>query len=199
MSKSDNQPILGRAFNDVLTELHAHVFTGVPGESDPFVLSLLEREYLAYALACYYQCEHCQRHHQRAVERERRQAGAKPWDWQKELVKATLFLRIAREEVAPVEWREWEQSWQAFDRRIDHHHPELASYIAYAIGIARNDPDLMDIAFHAIGDAQGDDETLKGVIRDIDRVVIFMKAATSKNRTDPVIIRHLKARNITAS
>ena len=65
MPKSANPPILGRAFNDVLTELHAHVFTGVPGESDPFMLTLLEREYLAFALACYYQCDHCERHHAR--------------------------------------------------------------------------------------------------------------------------------------
>jgi hypothetical protein len=199
MSKPESQPILGRAFNDVLTELHAHVFTGVPGESDPFVLSLLEREYLAYVLACYYQCEHCQRHHARAVDRERSATNAPAWDWQKELIKATLFLRVAKAHVAPVEWREWSQSWQAFARRIDHRHAQLASFIAYAIGIARNDDDLMDIAFTSINSAYEDDTALKGVIRDIDRVVIFMKAATSKNRTDPIIIRHLKSRDISAS
>jgi len=199
MSKPENQPILGRAFNDVLTELHAHVFTGVPGESDPFVLSLLEREYLAYVLACYYQCEHCQRHHARAVDRERSAIDASPWDWQKELIKATLFLRVAKADVAPVEWREWSQSWKAFARRIDYYHERLACYVAYAIGIARNDADLMDIAFASISGAYETDDELKGVIRDIDRVVIFMKAATSKNRTDPIIIRHLKSRDISAS
>lgn len=198
MSQSDSQPILGRAFNDVLTELHAHVFTGVPGESDPFVLSLLEREYLAYVLACYYQCDHCQRHHARAVDRERVNQQAHAWDWQKELIKVTLFVRIAKADVAPVEWREWAQSWKDFSQRIDRRHERLACFIAYAIGIARNDEDLMDIAFASISAGEEDDVRLKGVIRDIDRVVIFMKAATSKNRTDPIIIRHLKSREISA-
>lgn len=198
MSKSDKQPILGRAFNDVLSELHAHVFTGVPGESDPFVLSLLEREYLAYVLACYYQCDHCQHHHARAITREREANAAADWDWQQELIKVTLFLRIVKADVAAVEWREWTRSWRAFAQRIDRRHPRLACYIAYTIGIARNDEDLMDMAFSSISDAQRDGERVKGIIRDIDRVVIFMKAATSKNRTDPIIIRHLRTRQIDA-
>ena len=36
-----SKPLLGWAFNDVLNELHQHVFEGVPGESEPFELSLL--------------------------------------------------------------------------------------------------------------------------------------------------------------
>jgi hypothetical protein len=199
MSPVPKQPILGQAFNDVLTELHAHVFTGVPGESDPFVIGLLEREYLAYVLACYYQCEHCRRHHARAVERERKAAGAADWNWQDELVKATLFLRIAREDVAQIEWEQWRRSWRLFAQRLDVRHPRLACYLAFAIGIARNDEQLMDIAFESISRAEDDDEALKGIIRDIDRVVIFMKAATSKNRTDPIIIRQLRSRDISAA
>lgn len=199
MPKSDSPPILGRAFNDVLTELHAHVFTGVPGESDPFMLTLLEREYLAYVLACYYQCAHCQRYHANAVQHERKKASASDWKWQQELIKVTLFLRIAKQDVAPVEWREWIASWRSFADRIDRHHPRLACFIAYAVGIARNDEDLMDIAFESISGEQSSDQVIKDIIRDIDRVVIFMKAATSKNRTDPIIIRHLKSRGIRAA
>ncbi|MDX9765806.1 MAG: hypothetical protein RBT51_00535 [Ectothiorhodospiraceae bacterium] len=196
MPQANRQPLLGQAFNDVLTELHAHVFTGVPGESDPFVLSMLDREYMAYVLACYYQCEHCQQHHARAIERERRKQDVPAWDWQKELVRATLFLRTSRSEVSEIEWNEWMQAWRSFARRINHRHPNAACYIAYAIGIARNDHVLMDLAFESINGLVPDDDALKGVIRDIDRVVIFMKAATSKNRTDPVIIRHLDSRAI---
>jgi hypothetical protein len=48
-------PLLGWAFNDVLNELHQIVFEGAPGETPPFELSNLEREHLAYVLACYYQ------------------------------------------------------------------------------------------------------------------------------------------------
>jgi hypothetical protein len=57
----------------------------------------------------------------------------------------------------------------------------------------------MDVAFESISSREPDDERLKGIIRDIDRVVIFMKAATSKNRTDPTIIRQLKSRDISAA
>ncbi len=46
-------PLIGWAFNDVLNELHQLVFEGVPSESEPFELTLLEREYIAYVLACY--------------------------------------------------------------------------------------------------------------------------------------------------
>jgi len=199
MSHTKKQPIMGRAFNDVLSELHAHVFTGVPGESDPFVLSLLEREYMAYVLACYYQCEHCQRHHARAVEHERKAANKPKWDWQHELVKTALFLRVARDDIAPIEWEQWLSSWELFARKLHGHHHHIACYIAFAIGVARNDESLMDMAFNSISSSESDDERLKGIIRDIDRVVIFMKAATSKNRTDPIIIRQLKARDISAA
>ena len=198
MVPTDRQPVLGQAFNDVLMELHAHVFHGVPGESDPFVLSMLDREYIAFVLACYYQCEHCRVYHARAIERERTKAGVAQWDWQKELVRATLFLRTARDDVSQVEWGEWEQSWRAFAKRINLRHPSAACFIAYAVGIARNDQTLMNLAFGSISESIEDDETLKGVIRDIDRVVIFMKAATSKNRSDPVIIRQLSSRDIGA-
>ena len=54
----------------------------------------------------------------------------------------------------------------------------------------------MDHAFGSISEFIEDDNRLKGIIRDIDGVVIFMKAATSKNRSDPTIIKHLKSRGI---
>ena len=44
----NKKPLLGWAFNDVLNELHQLVFSGVPGESDPFELTMLEREYIAF-------------------------------------------------------------------------------------------------------------------------------------------------------
>ena len=44
-------PLLGWAFSDVLNELHQIVFEGIPGETPPFELTVLEREYIAYMLA----------------------------------------------------------------------------------------------------------------------------------------------------
>lgn len=55
MANTMKTPVIpGSAFAEILEELHAHAFEGSPGESDPFVLTFLEREYIAYVLALYY-------------------------------------------------------------------------------------------------------------------------------------------------
>jgi AhpD family alkylhydroperoxidase len=189
-------PLLGWAFNDVLNELHQHVFEGVPGESEAFELALLEREYIAYVLACYYQCDHCLTFHERAVRVARRKENSADWKWQDELISATLFLHLDGGKLSALEWQRWLKTWVDFARRIDSHHPGLASYLAYAVGIARHDKNLMDNAFASISAAIEDNNRLKGVIRDIDGVVVFMKAATSKNRSDATIINNLRSRGI---
>lgn len=189
-------PLLGWAFNDVLNELHQLVFHGVPGESEPFALTLLEREYIAFALACYYQCGRCLEFHERAVTLARRKEKSPDWDWKEQLVTATLYLHLDGRKLSDLEWQHWLRVWSAFDEQIDSHHPGLACYLAYAIGIARHDKSLMDHAFASISESVEDGNRLRGIIRDIDGVVIFMKEATSKNRSDPTIISHLKSRGI---
>jgi hypothetical protein len=190
------ESIQGHPFNDVLNELHAHTLTGVPGESDPFTLSELEREYIAYALAIYYQCDHCQKYHGRVVDRLREQSGASHWDWRAEFVRISLFLRTSRFNVSQLEWDGWIDSWRRFAGRLHARQPGLACCIAYAVGIARADEHLMDLSFESLGRLYEADENLLGAIRDIDRLVVFMKAATSKNRTDPIVRRQLSARGI---
>lgn len=189
-------PLLGWAFNDVLNELHQLVFDGVPGESDAFELTKLEREYIAFVLACYYQCGRCLEFHERAVVVARRKEQSPDWEWKDELVNATLLLHLDGQKLSDLEWQHWLRIWSAFAKRIDTRHRSLACYLAYAIGVARHDRNLMDHAFGSISAAVEDDNRLKGIIRDIDGVVVFMKAATSKNRSDPTILRHLKSRGI---
>jgi len=189
-------PLLGFAFNDVLNELHQLVFEGVPGESEPFELTQLEREYIAYLLACYYQCERCLEFHERAVRVARRKEKSPDWNWQDELISATLFLHLDGRKLSAIEWQRWLKTWSDFAKRINSHHDGLASYLAYAVGIARNDKSLMDHAFACISASIEDNNRLKGVIRDIDGVVVFMKAATSKNRSDSTIISNLRSRGI---
>jgi hypothetical protein len=190
------ESIQGHPFNDVLNELHAHTFSGVPGESDPFTLSELEREYIAYALAIYYQCDHCQVYHGRVVDRLRKREGLPDWDWRAEFVRIILFLRTSRFNVSQLEWDGWIDSWRRFVGRLHVRHPGLACSVAYAVGIARADEHLMDLAFESLGKLHDTDQTLLGTIRDIDRLVVFMKAATSKNRTDPIVRRQLSTRGI---
>lgn len=196
MNIKTKTPLLGWAFNDVLNELHHLVFVGVPGESEPFELTLLEREYIAFVLACYYQCGRCLDFHERAVELARRKDKSSEWNWKEELINATLFLHLDGRKLSELEWKYWLKAWSAIAKRIHRRHAGLACYIAYAIGIARDDKSLMDHAFATISESVEEDNRLKGIIRDIDGVVIFMKAATSKNRSDATIIRHLKSRGI---
>jgi AhpD family alkylhydroperoxidase len=190
------ESIQGRPFNDVLNELHAHTFSGSPGESDPFTLSELEREYIAFALAVYYQCDHCQVYHERAIERIRAKSNAVPWGWQSEFIRVVLYLRTSKHNVSPMEWDGWMDSWRGFAGRIHHRQPGLACCVAYAVGIARADENLMDMSFESLRKLYPDGSTLLGVIRDIDRVVVFMKAATSKNRTDPIVRRQLASQGV---
>lgn len=189
-------PLLGWAFNDVLNELHQIVFEGLPDETAPFELTHLEREYIAYVLACYYQCGRCLQFHERAIEVARKKEPVIPWKWKDDLISATLFLHLDGTKLSEMEWTRWVDAWRTYAHRIDMKHPSLACYLAYAIGIARNDKFLMDVAFESISGANPDNDRLKGIIRDIDGVVIFMKAATSKNRSDSTILSHLKARGI---
>lgn len=194
--KKASTPLLGWAFNDVLNELHQLVFVGVPGETEPFELTQLEREYIAYLLACYYQCEHCLTFHDRAVRVARRKEQSPEWNWQDELISATLFLHLDGRKLSAIEWQRWLKTWADFAKRIDSRHAGLASYLAYAVGIARHDTHLMDHAFASISASIEDNERLKRVIRDIDGVVVFMKAATSKNRSDATILNNLRSRGI---
>lgn len=189
-------PLLGWAFSDVLNEFHQLVFEGIPGESECFELTQLEREYIAYTLACYYQCGRCLEYHERAVKVERKKAQSREWNWHDELISATLFLHLDGRKLSDIEWQRWLETWGEFSKRINIRHANLADYLAYAVGIARNDVSLMDYAFECISRSIADNGRLKRIIRDIDSVVIFMKAATSKNRSDSTIIKHLRSRGI---
>lgn len=190
-------PLLGWALKDVLNELHQIVFAGIPDETPAFETSILEREYIAYVLACYYQCDHCLTFHERTINQLRQKEEVPDWSWKNDLVSATLFLHLDGRKLSPMEWKRWVEAWRRYAKRLDARHPNLACYIAYAIGIARHDENLMNLAFESISKAHEDNERLKGVIRDIDGVVIFMKAATSKNRSDSTIVNQLKSRGIT--
>lgn len=188
--------VAGTNFTEVLNELHAHAFTGVPGESEPFTLDLLDREFIAYALSCYYQCDHCKTHHHNAILRLLNDTADKKWPWGNNLLRLLLFLRIELREISAEEQGVWSEVWKSFARKINSQRAGLACYIAYAIGVARQGEDLMNMAYGSISSLHKDSTDLRGVIADIDRVVVFMKAATSKNRTDPIIERQLASRGI---
>jgi hypothetical protein len=187
MQKHIPTSVTGSPFNDALLFLHEHAFTGVPGESDPFTLTILNREYVAFALSCYYQCDHCQSHHHKMIEKLLKKEGLH-WKWEHEVVKTVLFLRTEKRNISAVEWEHWQIEWDKYAQVMCSMQPGLIYHIAYAIGFARDDKDLLDFAWQAMASKHDNVETLRGVIRDIVRVAIFMKAATSKNRVEPIIM-----------
>ena len=81
-------------------------------------------------------------------------------------------------------------------RAIPLEYRDVPSYIGYAIGVARHDEDLISFAWSAISSRHEEAQKLLGAVRDIERVVLFMKAATSENRTTPVIEMLLASRGV---
>ena len=197
MPKIKPASVTGSPFNDALAYLHEHAFTGVPGESDPFTLPLIDREFIAYALSYYYQCDHCQEHHQKAINRLLAKEPA-AWNWLHELVKTVLFLRAQKSAISPVEWQHWLIEWDRFAGLMQAKRPGLVEAVAYSIGFARDDKDLLDFAWDKMAD-RFDLSLLEGVVRDIVRVAIFMKAATAKNRVEPLIMAQFAARGLDGS
>lgn len=214
MVHATKQSPTGAPFDDLLNELHAHAFSGVPGESTPFTLSLLEREYIAFVLAEYYQCAHCEEYHGKQIEhllaKEQARhakgtagtsacstlAHAPDWPWRKKLENALLYLRVEQARVSEQEWSRWQHNWMEFAGMVRANHGFCLSAVAYAVGVARDDEALMEFIFPYLSRAYPDNGTLDGVIRDMARVVVFMKAATTKNRVIGRIKRHLMSRGI---
>ncbi len=188
-------PIHGQPFADILGELYAHAFRGAPGQADPHTLSLLERECMAYALAIYYQCEHCQVHHERAIRHaiEHPGAGGDEADagaadlrdlaqtWRRTILGTVLFARVESRNIGKEEWEEWKTDWRLFGRRagVD---ANVANLTALAIATARDDEQLLALMRQTVCAMYPDPEVRLGVLRDVMRVVAFMKAATTINR-----------------
>lgn len=206
-----SKSLTGAGFDDTLSELHSHTFTGVPGESERQTLSELELEYIALVLAYYYKCEHCKAHHGQRIEKlitKEMAARARSsdscsvsgqtseWPWKKKLLTALLYLRVPCAELSEEEWALWQFNWTQLATMVKANHGFCLSAVAYAIGIARDDAVLMDFIFPVLSRAYPDDDRLAGAVTDIDRVAVFMKAATSKNRVSDRIKKHLMSRGI---
>lgn len=180
------EPIHGVPFADLLNELYAHAFPGAPGQSDEFTLPLLLREYIAYALAVYYQCEHCQHHHARAITQElKKQPGAR-WSWESYLLDVVLYTRIEKRNISDLEWERWQRDWRQFLERLGPSYAPVGHLVAFAIGTARNDEPLVRFEAADMLATCTDTHTMRGVLRDVIRVVAFMKAATTINRIIPM-------------
>ena len=175
--------IFPRHVSDLMNLMHMIVFNGSDGEEQwPTWLTLKQKECVALGLAQYYQCDHCIDHHLKAA---RRLQKINKKTLERNINSIILFLRIDTRTVSPTEREYWVAAWQRFAQNIsigsgDHAVPYL---IGLAIGIARNDTFLIDFCgkeVRAMFEKQDIDS--RAVIGELESIVIFMKAASSKNR-----------------
>jgi len=182
----------GNTFLDILQELHQAVFKSVPDETDPFILTERRREYVAYVLAMYYDCGVCEKFHSRKIQDLQKTSQFPNWKWRTKLDRTVLFLQTDKRYVSERLWSEWLAAWNEFVGSIDKYHPNLSAELLLAVGIARKDRALMKLAVRTLRKAIVDKGKVRMLVRDVDRVVVFMKSATGKNRTDAYLLELLE-------
>jgi hypothetical protein len=175
--------IFPRHVSDLMNLMHMVVFKGSDGEEQwDTYLNLRQKEYVALGLAQYYQCEHCVEHHSKAIcnlDNIRKETLSR------NINAIILFLRIDTRTISKSEKEHWMEAWQRFEKNISTATGDqsIPSLIGLAIGIARNDEFLI----HFCGNEVNNLLTSQGIdaysaIGELESVVIFMKAAASKNR-----------------
>lgn len=182
-----HKPVPGNPFREVLALLMAHALGGAESEADPYVLPRLVREYIAWALALYYQCEHCNQHHKKVVIVCQAKEQGSTWAWEDAIAETVLFTRAERMRISHEEWHVWETQWGRFAKSLGKDHERVVTLILLAIGIARDDKELTGFGFRGIADLCEEKSKLQDMVRDVFRVVIAMKAATTEFRMESTI------------
>ena len=169
--------------SDLMTIMHMMVFNGTDGEENwDTYLSLDQKECVALGLAIYYQCEHCIDYHAKALGRIRKISSDQ---FIKNMNSMILFLRTDLRNVTEPEQTRWLEAWDQFAHKLSLKRGEnLTPYlIGLAIGIARDDKLLIEIfGKHVTKKLKNQKINPQAAIGELESVVIFMKAAVSKNR-----------------
>ncbi len=175
--------------SDLMSLMHMVVFEGTDGEEKwDMYLTLEQKECIALGLALYYQCDHCIEHHTKALSRLNKRVTPETLD--KNMNAIILFLRTETSRITHSEKKRWIQAWQAFSIKMSLQREDkvMPYLLGLAIGLARNDTFLIEfcgVEVKAQLEAQGIDARL--AIGELESVVIFMKAAASKNRVAQTI------------
>ena len=175
--------VFPRHVSDLINQMHMIVFNGTDGEEkwDTF-LELKQKEYVALGLAQYYQCEHCIQYHLSSL--HRLESSSKT-ALSQNMNSMILFLRIDSRTIGKEEKDHWVKAWQRFAKKVSlASNDDLLPYlIGLAIGMARDDAFLIDFCGREVSKGiKNRDMDLRSVIGELEAVVIFMKAAVSKNR-----------------
>lgn len=172
-----------RHVSDLMNLMHMVIFDGTDGEEkwDTY-LNLKQKEYIALGLAQYYQCEHCIEHHLNSL---CQLENVSKTTLSQNINAMILFLRIDSRSIGSSEKKHWVKAWQRFTYNVSLGSDDkvLPHLIGLAIGIARNDDFLIQFCGSEVSNilsTQGID--LRLAIGELESVVIFMKAAASKNR-----------------
>ncbi|MDY6993884.1 MAG: hypothetical protein SVR94_14955 [Pseudomonadota bacterium] len=182
-SKVFKDNVFPRHVSDLMGLMHMVVFNGTDGEEQwPTYLSLEQKECVALGLALYYQCGHCIDHHNKMLSRMSRTDQDAFFSNMNSIV---LFLRTDTASITPSEKNRWIQAWHSFSIRVSMKSGDkvMPYLIGLAIGMARDDDFLIQFCGGEIKNffaAQSIDA--KAAIGELESVVIFMKAAASKNR-----------------
>lgn len=169
--------------SDLMNLMHMMVYTGTDGEEKwPTYLNLKQKEYISLGLSEYYQCDHCIEHHLGALCRLETLSRS---SLSQNVYAMVLFLRIDTRDIGKAEKEHWIRAWQRFAQKVSTGSDDQAMpyLIGLAIGIARDDEFLIGFCGKAVRDiltTQGVDAY--AAIGELESVVIFMKAAASKNR-----------------
>ncbi len=175
--------IFPRHVSDLMNLMYMVVFNGTDGEEKwQTYLSLEQKECVALGLAQYYQCEHCISHHFDAA---LKLGKVKQELLSKNMNSIILFLRTDTGRITETERDRWVQAWQGFARKIAFERGDNATphLIGLAIGLARDDNFLIEFCGHAVKQVLIEQKIdARAAIGELEALVVFMKAAASKNR-----------------
>ena len=159
------------------------VFNGTDGEEkwDTY-LSLKQKEYVALGISEYYQCMFCIEHHTKAIRKIDKLESS---TLSRNINSVILYLRIDIRTITEAEKEQWISSWNKFAKRlcVDTKDNAIPNLIGLAVGIARNDEFLIQFCGEQVKPLFSDkNNNFTNVMGELEAVVIFMKAAVSKNR-----------------
>lgn len=169
--------------SDLMNLMHMIVFKNTDGEEQyDSYLSLKQKEYVALCLAQYYQCDHCIEHHLSSLCQLEKSSETSLCNNVNSMV---LFLRIDSRNIGASEKEHWIKAWKRFTHMVSlESKDEMLPYlIGLAIGIARDDEFLIQFCGPEVTQRfseKGIDA--RAAVGELESVVIFMKAAVSKNR-----------------
>ena len=175
--------IFPRHVSDLMNLMHMVVFNGTDGEENWHTyLQLKQKECVALGLAEYYQCAHCITHHLKAAHRL---DNIEEKTITKNINSIILFLRIDTRTITTAEKEHWIMAWNKFANKMSIASGDMATphLIGLAIGIARDDDFLIELCGkEVIKILKSLNIEPRPAIGELESIVIFMKAAASKNR-----------------